>query len=395
VLTPTTRAIRVLLADDEPAVRQALGAVLAEEEGLELVAMACDAEEAIALAVRHRPDVALVDVRMPAGGGPRVAREIQLRSPETVVVALSANGDRDSVFRMLEAGALGYLVKGGRARDVVETIKRSARREAALSPEVAPYVIGRLSRDLRHEREASERRLAVEERIHEALSGSGLTMALQPIVLLDTRETVGYEALARFDLEPRQGPDRWFADAELVGLRRELEIEAIRRALLHLAVLPPQVFLSLNTNPRTLVSSMLPGVLSAAPVDRIVLEVTEDAPIDDYEEFAEAIADLRRRGLRLAVDDAGAGFASLRHILLLEPDLIKIDGSLTEHIDTNVRSRALAVALTSFARETGAGVIAEAIERDEQLQALHEIGVTYGQGYLRGRPGRPPGSSPP
>ena len=386
----STVPIRVLLADDEPTVRAALGAVLAEEAGLELVATACDAEEAIALVTQLQPDVALVDVRMPAGGGPRVAHELQTKSPGTVVVALSANGDRDSVFRMLEAGAIGYLVKGGRARDVVETIKRSARRESALSPEVAPYVMGRLSRDLRHEREEAERRRTVEERVRAALAGDGLTIALQPIVLLEDRRVVGYEALSRFALEPRQGPDRWFADAEMVGLRATLELEAIDRALALLPRLPRDTFLSLNTNPRTLVSSRLPRVLAATEVERIVLEVTEEAPIDDYDEFAAAIADLRARGLRLAIDDAGAGFASLRHILMLEPDLIKIDGTLTEHIDTNNRSRALAVAFTSFAHETGATVVAEAIEREEQLEALREIGATYGQGYLLGRPGPPP-----
>jgi EAL domain-containing protein (putative c-di-GMP-specific phosphodiesterase class I) len=89
-----------------------------------------------------------------------------------------------------------------------------------------------------------------------------------------------------------------------------------------------------------------------------------------------------------------AGVASLRHILMLEPDLIELDGTLTELIDTNTRARHLAVAFTSFAHETGASVIAEAIAREEQLEVLHEIGVTYGQGYLLGRRGSPPAPAP-
>lgn len=377
--------IRVLIADDEPAVRESLAGLIEDEASLELVATARNADEAIALAVRCRPDVALVDVRMPGGGGPRATREILEFVPETAVVALSANGDRDSVFRMLEAGALAYLVKGGSASELIATIERTVRRESSLSPEVTRHVVRRLSRGLRLERDEVERRLAIESRVQAAIDGDGLAMHFQPIVELADGRTVGYEALARFSLEPRLPPDRWFADAEAVGRRTELELEAIRRALSELPKVPSASLLSLNTSPATLVSGSLADLLAGYDLSRIVLEVTEQAAIEDYDEFAAALEDLRAHGLRLAVDDAGAGFASLRHILRLEPDVIKLDRSLIEHVDSDRRSRALAVAFVGFGREVEATVVAEGIERPIQSQTLLELGVTHGQGCLLGR----------
>jgi EAL domain-containing protein (putative c-di-GMP-specific phosphodiesterase class I)/CheY-like chemotaxis protein len=378
--------IRVLIADDEPAVVASLAGLLEDEAALELVATAQNTDEAIALAVRYRPDVALVDVRMPAGGGPRAAREILERVPETAVVALSANGDRDSVFRMLEAGAIGYLLKGGEASELIETIQKTARRESALSQEVIRHVVTKLSRELRSEREEIERRSTIESRVRAAIQGDALSMHFQPIVALADSRTVGYEALARFSLEPSQPPNRWFADAEEVGRRAELELEAIRRALVELPKLPGTSLLSLNTSPATLVSGSVAELLTGVDLSRIVLEVTEEARIENYDEFAAALGDLRAGGVRLAVDDAGAGFASLRHILRLEPDVIKIDRTLIEDVDTDRRSRALAVAFVGFAREVDAIALAEGIERPIQLEVLLELGVTHGQGYLLGRP---------
>jgi len=122
---PAQHLIRVLIADDDSAVRAALAALMRTDPGLELVGVAGDADEAIELARHLRPDLALLDVRMPAGGGPRAAREIRECSPETRVVALSAYGDRGAVMEMLGSGADGYLVKGTSAAEIIETIRRT------------------------------------------------------------------------------------------------------------------------------------------------------------------------------------------------------------------------------------------------------------------------------
>jgi signal transduction histidine kinase len=139
-----TGRIRVLIAEDEPSVRDALADLIRTDDDLELVGAAGDAEQAINMAREHRPDVALVDVKMPLGGGPRASREIRILSPETRVVALSAYEDRATVLEMLRAGAAGYLVKGTSAGEIVEAIRRSVRGQASLSTEVTAEVIHEL-----------------------------------------------------------------------------------------------------------------------------------------------------------------------------------------------------------------------------------------------------------
>jgi signal transduction histidine kinase len=136
--------ITVLIAEDEPAVREALADLIETDRELHLVGAAVDADQAIALAREHHPDVALLDVKMPSGGGPRASRAIRTLSPETRVVALSAYEDRATVLEMLRAGAAGYLVKGTSAREIVEAIRRSVRGQASLSTEVTAEVIHEL-----------------------------------------------------------------------------------------------------------------------------------------------------------------------------------------------------------------------------------------------------------
>jgi len=119
---------------------------------------------------------------------------------------------------------------------------------------------------------------------------------------------------------------------------------------------------------------------------RTVVELTEHAEVADYDVLHSALLTLRSQGLRLAIDDAGAGYSSLRHILNLNPDIIKADGSLTAQVDRDRGARAMTVALVSFASEMGQIVVAEGIERRETVTALQSIGVQFGQGYLLGRP---------
>src|ERR1051326_3301068 len=227
-------SVRVMLADDSDAVRDALSQIIDAETSLELVAVAKDAQEAIDLAVRHLPDVALIDVRMPAGGGVRATREICRNSSQTTVVALSAADDRTSVLQMLESGALGYLVKGSDIGELIETIKRSARHQPSLSLEAASHIVDELGRKLRSEEAEAAQLREVSDRIERTLEGGTLAVALQPIVAIPSGQLAGYEALARFDAEPVQAPHRWFADAERVGLRLELEFAAIETALAEL-----------------------------------------------------------------------------------------------------------------------------------------------------------------
>jgi EAL domain-containing protein (putative c-di-GMP-specific phosphodiesterase class I)/CheY-like chemotaxis protein len=377
--------IRVLIADDEPALRVALSDLLAQDEGVVLVGSAGDADEAIELAVSRRPDVALVDVKMPAGGGPRAAREIIRVSPRTRVIALSAFEDRPTVLEMLRAGAVGYLVKGTAAGEIIDSIGKVARGGTSLSSEVIGGVVHELSSQLRREEiEAQE----IETRrgtIQRFLDGKGLSMAFQPIVDLRNRATVGMEALARFRSLPMRPPDQWFAEAVRVELGIQLELTTIRQALSALPQLPPDTYLSVNASHHASMSPELPAVLEPFG-PRIVVEITEHEAVGDYAALVRSLDTLRGLGCRVAIDDAGAGFASLRHTLQLAPDIVKVDISLTRDIDSDRGRRALASALISFADEMGMTIVAEGIESQAELDTLRELGVIYGQGYFLAEP---------
>lgn len=221
------------------------------------------------------------------------------------------------------------------------------------------------------------------------LADGALRTAFQPIVSLVDGRLLGVEALARFaaDAGGRTVED-WFADAARVGLGVDLEVHAVRNALRLATALPDGAYVSVNLSPETLLWPGLPDVLRGAPVplSRIVVELTEHSPVEDYDALAEALRPLRDGGLRIAVDDAGAGYATFRHILRLAPDLIKLDRSLISGIDGDPARRALSCAVVAFAREVGAVVVAEGVERSAELDVVVGLGVEAGQGYLLGRP---------
>ena len=377
--------IRVLIADDETEVRAALAELISSEDDLELVGAAGDADEAIELAIAKTPDVALVDVKMPAGGGPRAAREICRTSPQTRVLALSAYEDKTTVMEMLRAGAVGYLVKGTAPEEIVASIGRAMRGQTAMSTEVMGSVVHELSAHLRDQALTREQRQAAVDRIRRAVAGDGLQVLFQPILDLRDRRVVGLEALARFSGPPNRSPELWFREAAGLGLGEDLELTAIRMALRSLDCVPPDAHLAVNTSHRTAMSPRLLDVLSQVDATRIVVEITEHEQADDYEAFRRSLEALRRRGVRVAIDDAGAGF-SLRHALALDPHILKLDISLTRDIDNDRARRALASALVRFAEEMDVTMIAEGIESDAELQELLGLGVTYGQGFLLGVP---------
>ncbi len=377
--------IRVLLADDEPGLRTALTELLSHEDRVELIGTAADAEEAIRIAESDRPDVALVDVRMPEGGGPHAARGISRVSPGTRVIALSAYEDRKTVMEMLRAGAVGYLVKGTAADELVHGIEIVAQGGTSISAEVLGGVVAELATQLRREEIEHDADQALRGEIERFVSGHGVWMVFHPIVDLETRQEIGVEALARFGSIPVKPPDRWFAEATALELGLQLQLRTLKEALDALPKVPDGMFLAVNCSHVAAASSEFADRLDGVE-DRIVLEITEHEAIEDYGALAKAIAPLRARGLRVAVDDVGAGYASLRHALQLAPDMVKMDISLTRGIDRDAGRRALASALISFAGDTNMTIVAEGIETAAELHALRELGVPYGQGFYLARP---------
>jgi EAL domain-containing protein (putative c-di-GMP-specific phosphodiesterase class I)/CheY-like chemotaxis protein len=381
--------IRVAVADDDAAVREALSRLLLASPHVDLVGVAADADEALEVIVTHQPDVALVDVRMPCGGGPRVTRLVNLKAPQTRVIALSAHDDRGTVLEMLQAGAAGYVAKGTPAPAIIEAIMHTASGQTALSPEVSTHLVRELAERLERDEAGARHRRETMARIQHAIA-SGLHLVYQPICDLGSGAVVGYEALARFHGDPTRRPERWFADAEEVDLHGELERRCLALLLDEIPRLPGDAFVGVNLSPQSLFNRETLELLAAASCPRLVLELTEHAPVSDYEGLSALLAPLRAGGLRLAVDDAGAGFASLRHILRLAPDHIKLDRSITRGLADDRAHRALAAALIRFAAEIGADIVAEGIENHADLRVLRDLGARFGQGHHLGRPGPPP-----
>ena len=227
-------------------------------------------------------------------------------------------------------------------------------------------------------------------RIRDLLDQGELPVVFQPIANLQTGEVVGVEALSRFPGSGDLSPEKWFNEAASVGLGVELEVLAVRQALRAMDQLPGGAYLSVNVSPAVAMSSALGAALEGVPLDRVVLEITEHSQVLDYDQLNLALVALRARGARLAIDDAGSGFSSLRHILRLSPDIIKLDISLTQGIDNDSVLRALGYSLASFASAIDAAVIAEGVETEREVHALRFLQVSYGQGFFLRRPGPMP-----
>lgn len=210
----------------------------------------------------------------------------------------------------------------------------------------------------------------------------------QPVVDLMRGAVVGYEALSRFTGPPLQPPDRWFAAAAEMGRGAELQARALASALLARASLPADTFLSVNVDPNLLASRPIQLVLQEAGyLGGVVLELTEHTAVSDYTDLASSVERVRAAGALIAVDDAGAGYASLSHIVALRPDFVKLDRSLVADLDRDEVKRALVELLGAFAGRVNAWLLAEGIEREGEMEAVLGLGVPLGQGYLLGRPG--------
>lgn len=223
-------------------------------------------------------------------------------------------------------------------------------------------------------------------RIRCAIEQCALSIVWQPIVQLPSHAVMGFEALSRFPGVPRRPPNEWFAEAATVGLGIELELCAIRKALAALHLLPGRPHVAINASPETLMSEEFGAMVGGAGADRIVVEVTEHAAVANYGALSAAVSALRAMGVRIAIDDAGAGFSSFSHIVRLVPEFIKIDCFLIQNLDLDRTKRALTAALVRFAKEIGADLIAEGVETASQLRVVEDLGVDYAQGFLLGRP---------
>ncbi|RJK94208.1 EAL domain-containing protein [Vallicoccus soli] len=233
------------------------------------------------------------------------------------------------------------------------------------------------------------RRGEVMGRLGPVMDAGGPEVVLQPIVHLGTGVRAGAEALSRFPRAWGLTPDVVFAQAHELGLGDQLELLALERAADHLEVVPGYV--SMNISPGTLVTPGASALLGRLPLERVLLELCEHDPVEDYEALHAVLGPLRARGMRLAIDDVGTGFSSLRHIVLTAPDVIKLDRSIVDGVAGDPVLRTLVTSLGDFAHGSGAQVVAEGVEGPEDAAALLGCRVDLAQGWHYGRPG-PPGA---
>jgi diguanylate cyclase (GGDEF)-like protein len=223
--------------------------------------------------------------------------------------------------------------------------------------------------------------------IERILRDRAIEPVFQPVASLTTGRLLGYEALARFPDAPERPPSTWFAQANACGLGPQLEAAAIQAALEVLGR-PRGTHLAVNVSPSALstdvVRSVLPDDLSG-----IVIELTEHEVYVGDSLLADSLADLRERGTRIAIDDAGAGYAGLKQVMWVRPDIVKLDLDLTRAIHSDPVRMALVESLVRFARRVGATVCAEGIEQHDDIEVLANLDVPWGQGYAIGRPAPP------
>jgi diguanylate cyclase (GGDEF)-like protein len=209
----------------------------------------------------------------------------------------------------------------------------------------------------------------------------------QPVASLTTGRLIGYEALARFPDAPDRPPSTWFAQANACGLGPELEAAAIRAAL-EPVCRPPDTHLAVNVSPSALSTDAVKNVLPD-DLSEVIIELTEHEVYVGDSLLADSLAQLRERGARIAIDDAGAGYAGLKQVMWVRPDIVKLDLELTRAIHSDPVRMALVESLVRFARRVGATVCAEGIENHDDIEALANLDVPCGQGYAIGRPAPP------
>lgn len=382
----------ILIVDDEPINVKLLEAVLTKA-GIGRVVGVISSHEVMDRIETLEPDLVLLDLHMPHPDGFTLLEQIgRQQGPESFlpVVVLTADVTDETRDRALAAGATDFLTKPFSTTETILRVKNHLRTRQLHE------VVRRQATSLRSEL-ASLSDLSDEHRDRIRLvtqvaddADHLLTMLFQPIMDLNSQRPIGAEALARFDVLPIRPPNEWFADAADAGVALHLELAAIRLAMAQADRLPEDAFLSVNVSPPTLRSPALTDLLQRGAARPIVVELTEHQQIDEYQPTVDAIHALRALGVRLAVDDAGSGFASLNHILKLQPDFIKLDLMLVTGIDNDPVRRSLAGALVRFSAETGMTIIAEGIETAAELEILRDLGVTIGQGFHLGRPDRLP-----
>ncbi len=370
---------KVLLVDDVAEVLRAYRRTL-KNAGYHVLG-ASSADEALALLKREAFDAVVSDIVMPGASGVELLQMIRKLDADVPVILLTGHPSIDTAIPAVEHGALSYLVKPVRPAELRSKVEWAIHlHELTRMKNEALTLVER-------QRTPDEHELGAQ--LDSALAS--IVMAYQPIISWSKRTVHGYEALVRSTEPALPHPGALFGAAERLG-----RVQDLSRAIRAKAPLPMledgtggQLFFNLHV--QDLMDDTLadPDAPLAQMADRVVLEVTERASLDEVPRVREKIAQLREIGFRIAVDDLGAGYAGLSSFALLEPDVVKLDMALVRDVDKEPTKQRLVQSMTRLCTDMGLDVVAEGVETRAEREALVSLGCDYLQGYAFARPGPP------
>jgi EAL domain-containing protein (putative c-di-GMP-specific phosphodiesterase class I) len=370
---------RVLIVDDEQPVLRAYSRAL-RNSGF-VVETAGDGEAALGQIERATFDVVLSDLMMPRMPGIEFLRAVRKRDPDLPVVLMTACPSTESAMRALEYGAMRYLLKPIDLGDLTSALRDGVRlRKAALAKRKA-------EQEFVDDRPSSTELSQLEAAFERALVN--LSIVYQPIVCWSKRTTFGFEALVRSTEPALPHPSALFDAAERLERTSDLGRSIRRRIPGPVASAPPEAHLFVNLHPKDLVDDDLfsPQSPLAMHASRVVLEITERASLHGVGDLHARIAQLRKMGFRIAIDDIGAGYAGLTSFAMLEPEVVKVDMALVRDIHRSPMKKKLVHSMASLCRDLSIQLIAEGVETVEERDTLVDLGCDLFQGYLFAKPG--------
>ncbi len=356
---------RTILVVDDDAVMGKLYSAGLGSRGAQVV-VASSAEDALDLLVDTRVDLIIVDKELPGLSGDELVRLLRENDRDAVcpIVMVSGHGEVAERMTSYEAGVTDYVTKPVSMTELMIKVSALLKHGDGLRTIAVKAT--------RAEQEEARGRL-VERRWRPHF---------QPIVRLSDLVVIGYEALTRFD--DGESPERAFDTARRSGLGPEFELAVLEDALEAAASLPSESWVSVNVSPSTIMDPAFDRVIASSSA-RIVIELLETEPVGDHPDMLHRVATLPGSPL-LACDDTGSGWAGLRQLVELRPQVVKLDRALVSGVDQDPTRRALVSGLRHFTNEIGALLLAEGIETVAELDVLASLGVDLGQGYLLGMP---------
>jgi EAL domain-containing protein (putative c-di-GMP-specific phosphodiesterase class I) len=371
-IRPAPSGMRVLVVDDEEGIRLSLSRLLTAD-GFDVVSADCLAAARVKLDA-HKPTLVLTDLRLGDGTGLEVQQAAHAVDPDLPVIFLSGADDQLAAIAALESGAIRFLSKPARAEEILEAV-RSALHVRDMARRGASGTWQQL-RAAEHDRGRLDRAF------------EGMYMAFQPVVSWGGLRVVAYEALVRSTEPTLARPDRLIGAAERAGRMPELGRRVRALVAARIPSMPDgvDVYINLHADELTDPSLIAPDAPLRTFASRVVFEITERAALADHTLAGEQITALRAIGYRVAVDDLGAGYASLAMLAALRPDVVKIDMSLVRGARQDPTRQVLLRTLIQLGTQLGISTVAEGVETLDDLWAVIQAGGDRFQGYLFARP---------